>query len=146
MEKLTSTKAAEMLGVNVETLRYYERIGLAPVPAKTSGGHRIYSAEDIATLFFIRRARMLGFSLDEIRSLLSMASAPDRLAVRNIAQERLNKLSAELEEKRIAAEILKTAIGECESNSGGCQIMEMLKNPSFPKGIIAATENKKSAS
>ena len=54
MEKLTSSKAAEMVGVNIETLRYYERIGLAPVPAKTSGGHRIYSADDIETLLFIQ--------------------------------------------------------------------------------------------
>ena len=146
MEKFTSTKAAEMVGVNVETLRYYERIGLAPCPAKTPGGHRIYSAEDIATLFFIRRARMLGFSLDEIRSLLGMASAPDRLAVRNIAKERLNKLSAELQEKRIAAEILEKAIAECESNSCGCQIMDLLKNPDFPKRMIPETENKDSAS
>lgn len=129
MEKLTSSKAAEMIGVNIETLRYYERIGLAPVPAKTSGGHRIYSAGDIETLLFIRRGRMLGFSIDEIRLLLSMASAPDRLSVRNIAKERLNKLSAELEEKRIAADILTKAIAECESSDCGCQIMDMLKSP-----------------
>jgi MerR family mercuric resistance operon transcriptional regulator len=128
MEKLTSTKAAEMVGVNVETLRYYERIGLAPIPAKTPGGHRVYSVEDIETLFFIRRARTLGFSIDEIRLLLSMASAPDRLSVRNIAKERLNKLSAEMEEKRIASEILRNAIAECESSSCGCQIMDMLKS------------------
>jgi MerR family mercuric resistance operon transcriptional regulator len=128
MEKLTSTKAAEVVGIHVETLRYYERIGLAPIPAKTPGGHRVYSAEDIETLLFIRRARTLGFSIDEIRLLQSMTSAPDRLSVRNIAKERLNKLSDELEEKRIAIEILSKAIAECESSSCGCQILEMLKS------------------
>jgi len=128
MEKLSSTKAAEMIGVNVETLRYYERIGLAPTPAKTPGGHRLYSADDMARLFFIRRARTLGFSIDEIHSLLSMADAPDRSSVREIAKQRLTKLSAELEEKQIAAEILTKAIAACEANSCGCQIMDVLKN------------------
>lgn len=145
MEKLTTTKAAEIVGVNIETLRYYERIGLAPIPAKTSGGHRIYSADNIKTLLFIRRGRALGFSIDEIRLLLSMADAPDRVSIRNLAQERLNKLSAELEEKRIAAETLKKAIAECEANSCGCQIMDMLNNPNFPRDN-QATENKKTAS
>jgi DNA-binding transcriptional MerR regulator len=128
MEKLTSTKAAEMIGVNVETLRYYERIGLAPTPARTPGGHRLYSADDVERLLFIRRARTLGFSIDEIRLLLSMVPAPDRMAVRDIARKRLNELSAELEEKRVAAELLAKAIAECESNACGCQIMDMLKN------------------
>ena len=126
MEKLTTTKVAEIVGVNVETLRYYERIGIAPKPPRTQGGHRLYGAKDIEQLKFIRHARTIGFSLQEIRALLDMKDPENRLAVRAIALERLKKLEAELEEKKHAHELLSKAIAECESHGCGCQIMDML--------------------
>jgi len=128
MSRLTSSKVAEILGVNVETLRYYERIGLAPRPGRTQGGHRIYSDEDIEKLKFIRRARTLGFSIDETRALLGLTDPANRLAVRAIAIKRLKKIEAELEEKRHAAEVLAQSIAACESHTCGCQIMDMLKH------------------
>jgi len=126
LEKLTTTKVAEIVGVNVETLRYYERIGVAPKPPRSKGGHRLYSAKDIEQLKFIRHARSLGFSLEEIRVLLGMRDPVHRLEVRAMAAERLKKLEAELEEKKRAAELLAKAIAECESHGCGCQIMDML--------------------
>lgn len=60
-------------GVNIETIRYYERIGIMPAPPRTEGGQRIYGAEHLKRLTFIRRCRELGFSLDEIRVLLGLA-------------------------------------------------------------------------
>jgi MerR family mercuric resistance operon transcriptional regulator len=126
LEKLTTTKVAEIVDVNVETLRYYERIGLAPKPSRTQGGHRLYSTNDIEQLKFIRHARSLGFSLQEIRVLLGMRDPEHRLAVRAIALDRLKKLEAELEAKKHAHELLAKAIAECESHGCGCQIMDML--------------------
>jgi len=137
MSKLTSSKVAEVLGVNVETLRYYERIGLAPKPGRTQGGHRIYSDEDIDKLKFIRRSRTLGFSIDETRALLGLTDPANRLAVRAIAIDRLKKIEAELEEKRRAAEMLAQSIAACESHACGCQIMDMLKHAEDGKAPAA---------
>ena len=64
---------SEHSGVNIETIRYYERIGLVPKPPRTDGGHRLYGKEDVQRLAFIRRSRELGFSLDEVRTLLALA-------------------------------------------------------------------------
>lgn len=132
MLRLTPSKVATLVGVNVETLRYYERIGLLPTPKRTAGGHRVYSQKDLDQLQFIRRARLLRFSLDEIRALLSLADPSHRLEVRKIAVERLQKLQTELAEKQQAAELLKHSIMECEAHTCGCQIIDMLKDENFP--------------
>jgi MerR family mercuric resistance operon transcriptional regulator len=60
-------------GVNVETIRYYERIGLLPAPPRSASGYRIYSSAHADRLQFVRRARDLGLSLDEVRRLLGLA-------------------------------------------------------------------------
>ena len=69
---LTIGDVSEKTQVNIETIRYYERIGLVPAPPRTAGGRRQYDSAGIARLQFIRRARKLGFSIDEIRALLAM--------------------------------------------------------------------------
>ena len=58
---------------NIETIRFYEKIGVLPKPARTEGGHRIYGPTHVERLSFIRRARELGFTLDEVRALLRLA-------------------------------------------------------------------------
>jgi MerR family mercuric resistance operon transcriptional regulator len=78
---LTRPRAAPLLigefslktGVNVETIRYYERIGLLPAPPRTSGHHRVYDESHVRRLRFVRRGRKLGFVLDDIRTLLALA-------------------------------------------------------------------------
>ena len=64
-------------GVNIETIRYYERIGIMPKPPRTAGGQRIYETAHLKRLAFIRRSRELGFSLDEIRALLRLVDGGD---------------------------------------------------------------------
>src|SRR5258706_11477101 len=59
-------------GVNIETIRYYEKIGVMPKPARSAGGYRLYTAEHLKRLTFIRRGRELGFTLDELRGLLRL--------------------------------------------------------------------------
>ena len=73
-EPITRGALAKRSGCNLETIRYYEKIGLLPAPRRSSGGHRLYVDQDQRRLRFIMRARELGFSIDEIRSLLSMAT------------------------------------------------------------------------
>ena len=69
---LTRGELAARTGCNIETIRYYEQIGLLPPPPRSSGGHRLYGEDLRKRLNFIRRARDLGFSLDEVRQLLRM--------------------------------------------------------------------------
>ncbi len=66
---------ARRLGCNIETIRYYEKIGLLHAPARSDGGHRLYAQDDQARLGFILRGRELGFSIDELRSLLSLVDS-----------------------------------------------------------------------
>ena len=68
---------AKETGVNIETIRYYEKIGLMPDPARSSGGHRIYDQSHTKRLSFIRRSRELGFTLQEIRELLELVDGGD---------------------------------------------------------------------
>jgi len=63
---------SEQSGVNIETIRYYEKIGVMPAPARSAGGYRMYALEHLKRLGFIRRGRQLGFSLDELRGLLRL--------------------------------------------------------------------------
>src|SRR4030088_1328640 len=88
---------ARATDTKVETIRYYERIGLLPPPARTSGNYRAYGAEQLNRLSFIPRARDLGFSIEQVRTLLDLANEKDRScgAVDAIAREHL----AEVERK-----------------------------------------------
>jgi Hg(II)-responsive transcriptional regulator len=72
MEGMSTAKAARLGGVNVETIRYYERHGLVPKPPRTRAGYRIFSDDAVQRLQFIKRAQELGFSLKEIKELLSL--------------------------------------------------------------------------
>ena len=71
-KKVTRGVLARESGVNPETIRYYEKIGLLPEPRRSEGGHRIYSDSDRQRLYFIRRCREMGFTLEEVRELLTL--------------------------------------------------------------------------
>ena len=66
---------AQKTGCNIETIRYYERIGLLPSPPRSASRYRVYERPDVQRLFFVRRARELGFTLDEVRALLALAGS-----------------------------------------------------------------------
>ena len=78
--RLTRGVVAEQTGVNIETVRYYERIGLLPEPPRSVGGHRLYDEDLLRRLNFIRRSRELGFTLDEVRGLLRLVYPSTRIA------------------------------------------------------------------
>lgn len=83
--------AARLVGVSVDTLRYYERIGLLPVPHRTPGGYRVYGEYELRRLQFIRRAKTLNFTLGEIRYLLQLAAAGDCQPVRQEVTKLLHR-------------------------------------------------------
>ena len=76
MERLTAGAVAKLAGINVETLRFYERRGLLPKPPRTAANYRIYSEEDVRRIRFVKQAQQLGFSLTEIEELLSLRAQP----------------------------------------------------------------------
>lgn len=116
-------------GTNVETVRYYERIGLLSKPPRTDGNYRAYGAPDLNRLSFIRRARDLGFSLDQVRALLELSDdkARDCATLDDLARDHL----AEVERKIADLVALKGALSDLiESCCGGtvtdCRILEAL--------------------
>ena len=82
-------KLAAQTGVNIETIRYYERVELLSAPARTDGGHRVYDADHVRRLTFIRRSRELGFSLDDIRTLLVLSDGKRDCAARELTLRHL---------------------------------------------------------
>lgn len=126
MPEMTIARLARAAGVGVETVRYYQRRGLMPVPRAGAGGaFRSYDADHVARLRFIRRAQGAGFTLEEIRELLALDRTNDRPRVRAMAVERLEALEAkiaELEEARTALTRLAKACGG--SDKGPCPIIE----------------------
>ena len=113
----------------VETVRYYEREGLMPNPPRTRGGHRIYDSDHMKRLTFIRRARELGFTLDQVRGLLGLADSGDfacadvkamTLAHRNDVRQKLADL------KRLDTALADLA-GRCQASQGqDCAIFDAL--------------------
>src|SRR3546814_19272675 len=77
--RLPSRMLSRPTGCNIETIRYYEKIGLLPAPARSDGDHRLYGHGHLMRLGFVRRARELGFTMDEIRALLRLDRKSTRL-------------------------------------------------------------------
>lgn len=97
-EGMTIGRLAKAAGVHVETIRYYQRIGLIPEPQKPHGGHRRYSPAAMERINFIRHAQQLGFSLEEVKKLLSYADGRNRKEVRQIAEAKFDLLGARVEQ------------------------------------------------
>jgi MerR family mercuric resistance operon transcriptional regulator len=118
---------ARAVGVHVETIRYYQRIGLIKLPKKPYHGMRSYSDDDFRRLRFIRRAQRLGFSLEDIRALLELSSS-DCQQVQELAEEKLNLVKAKLRELRNIQSALTKTIQQCASREKPepCPIIESL--------------------
>lgn len=117
---------------NIETIRYYERIGLIP-RAERRGRYRYYTNEDADRLRFIKRARALGFAIDEIRDLLRLTKYGSEDSInacadaKAIAQSNLDIVRARLDDLRRMEAVLSDAIGACDRDSfRGCPILATL--------------------
>jgi MerR family mercuric resistance operon transcriptional regulator len=118
---------ARTVDVNVETIRYYQRIGLLELPKKPYGGMRSYNDEDLQRLRFIRRAQQLGFSLENIRELLELSNS-DCERVEKLAVEKLSLVKAKLRQLRRIESILARTVEQCARRKGNqpCPIIETL--------------------
>ena len=129
---ITIGQLAKAASVNLETVRYYERIGLIAKAARTSGGHRSYSREDARHLAFVRRARELGFSIDDIRALLKLAVPAQRCCgeIKTIASAHLTNVQTKLADLARLEKILAATVDQCSGDaSPECPILEMLDAP-----------------
>jgi MerR family mercuric resistance operon transcriptional regulator len=130
MEGLTTAKLAKEGGVNVETIRYYERHGLLPKAPRTASGYRTFSGEYVTRLRFIRRAQELGFTLKEVRELLNLRvkSNSSCADVRRKAEAKL----ADVDEKIRHLQVIREALGRMAETCAGrgpltnCSILEAL--------------------
>lgn len=114
--------------VGIDTVRYYERHGLLPEPPRQASGYRVYDERDLERLRFIRGAKALGFSLQEIRELhrLSIADDGQRADVRALATQRLQDVEARLRELQSVRDVLTELVKQCsgQGSIAGCPIME----------------------
>ena len=116
-------------GVNVETIRYYERVGLLQKPARSTGGYRLYQTADVDRLCFIRRARDLGFSLDEIRHLLGLVDQKSRSCrrVHGIGVVHLADVRAKIRDLRRMERVLATMVRACaQGTMPTCPLLDAL--------------------
>ena len=116
-------------GTNIETIRYYERAGLLPVPARSSGGYRLYAPNHLKRLNFIRRARALGFPLAEVRKLLTLADQRKRPCgeVRAVAAAHLEDVKGKIADLKAMERVLADTIARCEEGSGShCPMIDAL--------------------
>ena len=126
---LSSGALARQAGVNIETIRYYEKIRLMPEPYRTGNGYRVYDEVDLKRLSFIRRCRELGFSLDEVRGLLGLVDGGDYTCaeVRDLSVVRLGDVRQKIRDLRKMERTLKEMVSQCD---GGlvpeCPIVDRL--------------------
>jgi MerR family copper efflux transcriptional regulator len=104
---------AKKAGVNIDTIRYYERNGLIPKPVRRASGYREYEGADVERLRFILRAKDLGFTLGEIAELLSLSADRDVRGVKRRAEQRLAQVEHKIKELQRVRRGLKTLIDVC---------------------------------
>jgi len=140
MRQLTASRAgrlggiligelSRLTGVNIETIRYYEKIELLRTPPRTEGGRRIYGPTETRVLAFIRRGRELGFPLDDIRALLALG-APGKAScadVREIAAHHLDDIRSKIADLRKLERLLTKTIAQCSgSRVPDCPVVDIL--------------------
>jgi len=131
-KSLTRGALAARTGCNIETIRYYEQIGMLPPAPRSQGGHRLYGPDLVKRLSFIRRSRDLGFTLDEVRELLRFVDGGKYTCeqVERLAIEHVHEVDRKISDLRRLKRVLDAMIAQC---SGGkvphCPIIDTLYDP-----------------
>ena len=115
-ERRTIGALARQAGVNVETVRYYQRRGLVPEPVRPLGGIRNYAPEHVQRLRFIKRAQLLGFSLEEVADLLSLEDGLHCREVEEIAGQKLATVRERIAQLKTMEDALAALVGKCSRN------------------------------
>ena len=123
-------EVAKRTNCKIETIRYYEQQKLLPAPPRTDGGHRLYNAEAVGRLLFIRRSRELGFSMDEVRQLLSIVDRQQISCerVKMIAEEHLQEIKSKIADLRKMQRTLSDLASRCSGEDvPDCPIIQVLQ-------------------
>jgi len=126
---LTIGRVAEQADVGIDTIRFYERRGLLPEPQRTASGYRLYTQETIRRLHFIRRAKALGFTLEEIIALLGLQDSPGAKAdVRALTRYKLNQINNKIDDLQRMRDVLSSLEQDCAGTGDAecCPIIEAL--------------------
>lgn len=129
MSALTIGRLATATGTNAETIRYYEKIGLLRAPARTASNYRAYGASELARLSFVRRARDLGFSLDQVRALLDLSDDRTKscCAVDEITREQLISVERKIDGLLALKRELASLLDQCSRGTiANCRIIDAL--------------------
>lgn len=123
----TIGQLANKAEINIETIRYYERRGLIQQPAKPNAGYRRYDDDILQRLLFIRKAKTLGFKLDEIDNLLALSDGHCN-DVQLLAEQKLNQVRGKIKDLQILGDELESLVRQCNSSedAGHCPIIETL--------------------
>ena len=128
-ERLAIGELSGLTDVNIETIRYYERIKILPAPPRTTGGRRSYDHTHARILAFIRRSRELGFSLDQVRALLRLGG-PERAScrqVRDIAARHLDEIRTKIADLRKLEKLLAKTVAQCTgTTTSQCPVLDIL--------------------
>lgn len=129
-EKMTISRLAGAAGVNLETVRFYQRSGLIDEPAKPNSGYRTYDSGDVQRIRFIKRAQLLGFTLDEIASLLKLEGSQTCASTRSIAARKLAMVEAKLTDLLAMKTALAAMVARCDTEDAraDCPIIQALIN------------------
>jgi MerR family mercuric resistance operon transcriptional regulator len=121
---------SRLTGCNIETIRYYERIGLLPPPPRSMSRYRLYGPENVRRLVFVRRSRELGFSLDGVRALLALSTKRNRntcAEVRQLAADHLADIQAKIVDLRTLERALADAVRRCDAGEPpDCPLIDAL--------------------
>ena len=121
-------RASVQSGVNVETIRYYEREGIVAKPGRSAAGRRLYTPDEIARLRFVKRCRDLGFPMSIIQTLLSLTSDQGRSCgeVKLMAQDHLVAINAKIENLARLRDALQGLSNSCDDGTSSCPMLEAL--------------------
>jgi len=115
VDTLTVGQVSSASGVHVETIRYYQGLGIVRAPKRPGAGFRRYGQADVARLRFIKRAQQLGFTLDEVKNLLQLEDGQSCRETRLLAENKLAMIEQRLADLNRMRRLLKQLIGECAS-------------------------------
>lgn len=134
-DPMTIGELARAAGVNIQTLRYYERSGLLPEPPRSEGGYRLYDRAALDRVRFLRRARRLGFTLAEAQQLLELRLVDgDRGVVRERAREKLDDIQRRIDELVSMRDALEGLVRACDGHGPAhdCPILEAIAGEEVP--------------
>ena len=128
-------QAAKLSGITAKMIRYYEEIGLIAFVKRTDAGYRVYSEQDLKTLKFIKHSRELGFSIEQIKELISLWKNTDRQSaeVKQLALQHISELNEKIKKLQEMVDTLKSSIACCAGDeSPECHILQNIELGEYP--------------